>query len=143
MIHIHTDYGRRLRECAALSGFDLKSEKDKFMDGIYRQSDPHMALMAFEYIRHQNSEDWATLVSNSKLFYENIRKIMESGKIYKDAKQELDGQLVKSKMRETNKEIVADNRSLYDRIFKENTVKKVATIKATTAENRTRSRRNA
>ena len=141
MIHIYPDYTRRTRECAALSGFDLKKEKDSFMEKIYRQDDPAMAEMAFEYIKHQNSEDWATLVSNSKLYYDNIRDIMAVGKLYKDEKQKLDAQIVKAKMRETNKDILADNRALYDQIFSELAVQKTARVRATTAESRTRSRR--
>jgi hypothetical protein len=139
MIHIHTDYNRRLQECAALAGFDFKKPDTKLLERIYRSSDQHMALMIFEYIRHQNNEEWAALCANTKIYYDNIHKMMAGHKVYKDAKQELDGQMVKGKMREINKEILADNRALYDQIFKENAVIKVARVKATTAESRTRS----
>lgn len=141
MIHLYPDYARRVRECAALAGFDLKKEKEDFMEKVYSQNDPAMAEMAFEYIKHQNSEDWATLCSNSKMFYDNIKDIMATGVSYKDQKQKLDAQVVKAKMREENKNIVADNRALYDQIFVELATKTVAKSRATTAESRTRSRR--
>ena len=138
MIHYHPDYSRRMQECAALSGFDVRSEKPKFMELIYRQNDPAMAKMAFEYIRHQKAPEWAQLCANEKMFYDNIRDIMAVGKVYRDEKQKLDGQIVKAKMRVENENILIANVSLYDRVFKELAVKEIAKAKATTAESRTR-----
>jgi hypothetical protein len=141
MIHKHPDYSQRMFECAALAGFDMKKSTEKFLDTIYRQNDPAMANMAFEYIRHQKAPEWAQLCANEKMFYDNIKDIMAVGKIYRDEKQKLDGQVVKAKMREENAKILTDNVSLYDRVFKELAVKEIAKAKATTAESRSRMNR--
>lgn len=102
---IETDIQARKVKAAELSEFDLIQDASYLQD-LYSLKVEGLRLVLINFIRFQNSREWAALITNEELLWETLSGILRQGGEFRDGKQFLEAIDVKTKLSEKANKIM-------------------------------------
>ena len=124
---MHPDVNLRKQEATELAGYDLETEKNK-VESLHELSQDKFRTVLINFLKFQNSRDWAELISLEQLHWELNTSILKGYTNFSNDKQEIESKKAKVSVAESVRKISGMIEELENKIFAGDEVAKEAAL---------------